>query len=458
MGERGKTVVVVGGGAAGMSAASRVKRLKPEYRVVVFEQTRYVSFALCGIPFRIKGVVKGLDELVHYPLEVFVKERGIDIRLETRVEEIDPDARTLVAVSRRTKERVRMEWDSLILATGAVPKAAEFLDELPEGVFYVSHLEDAERIREYALKVDKVVVAGAGYLGLEMADAIASLGKRVVVVEMADRVLPRSLDRDVARTLQDRMRERGVALMLNTSVTGVLSSGGRLRGVELSNGKLEADMLILAMGVKPNVELAKSMGLKLGETGAVWADGFMRTSAEGVYSAGDNTETVHAVTGKRTWFPFAVTANKMGFVAGTNAAGGSAFFPGVVGTTAMEVFGTVVASTGLTTEAARSEGFDVVSVTVTAPGLPRYMPDGRQVTLKVVADRLTGRLLGAQALGDITAFWRVNTIAALVRKGGSVWDLFYLDLGYAPPLDAVWDPIVIAGRLLMRELGEAPRL
>ncbi len=460
----GKTILVVGGGAAGMSAASRAKRINKENKVIVVEKTRYISFALCGIPYYVSGIVKSLEDLLHYPPEEFTVKRGIQVLFNTEVVDIDPEDKKAVIIDKKNGEKRVLQWDKLVLATGAKPRLPSYLEglEIPEGIFYVSHLEDAERIRSYAIrkKGGTAVVAGTGYLGLEMAEALTRIGLRVTLVGRREHVLYKSLDKDIAVHVTSHLEKNGVRIMSGNPVVGIERKGDALR-VELESGEsINADLAVLATGVKPNTDLAEKMGLRIGSSGAVWVDGYLRTSIPDIYSAGDNTETVNVIAGERTWFPFATVANKMGFIAGTNVGLGKdkAVFQGVVGTSTLKVFDMVIASTGLTERDARKKGFEPVAVSVEARNKPHYMPGVRELVLKIVADKKTGLLLGAQGLGDDSVFWRVNIIASLIMKKATIWDLFYTDLGYAPPLAPAWDPIVIAGRLLMREFGIEPKL
>ena len=455
-------VAVVGGGAAGMSAASRVKRLLGDRaEVVVFEKGGWVSFALCGTPYYIGCEVKTLDQLVHYPLSEFVEKRGIDVRLFTEVVDVEPDARRL-RFRRRGGEEGVYEYDYLVLASGAVPKVPGPWRELLgyENFFVLRSLDDADRIRGYLVRdsVRSVAVIGAGYIGYEVSEAIRALGRKAIVIEMMQSVLPAVLDPDMGEEAAKPLLENDVELRLGVAVQRFEVEGGRVRRAVLSDGSaVEADAFIVAIGVAPNRGLAEKAGLRIGVTGAVWTNERMQTSRPEVYAVGDVAETRDLVTGKPVWIPLAPAANKMGFVAGTNIAGGDAVFPGVVRTSVTEAFGTVVAATGLNTRQAEKEGFKPVAAKLTGRTKAAYIPGGSRVTLKVIADEETGRLLGAQAIGDETAFWRINVVAALLMNKATVWDLFATDLGYMPKVSPVWDPLVIAARLLMRKLGTAPK-
>ena len=455
-------VAVVGGGAAGMSAASRVKRLmRDRAEVVVFEKGGWVSFALCGTPYYIGCEVKRLDDLVHYPLSEFVEKRGIDVRLYTEVVDVEPGERRL-RFRRRGGEEGVYEYDYLVLASGAVPKVPGPWRELLgyENFFVLRSLDDADRIRGYLVRdrVRTVAIIGAGYIGYEVSEAVRRLGRRPVVVEMMPSVLPAVLDPDMAEEAAAPLQENGVELRLGVAVQRFEAEDGRVRRAVLSDGSsVEADAFIVAIGVAPNRALAEKAGLRIGETGAVWTNERMQTSRPEVYAVGDVAETRDLLTGKPVWVPLAPAANKMGFVAGTNIAGGEAVFPGIVRTSVTEAFGTVVAATGLNTRQAEREGFRPVAAKLAARTRAAYIPGGGRVVLKVLADEETGMLLGAQAVGDETAFWRVNVVAALLMNRATVWDLFSLDLGYMPKVSPVWDPLVIAARLLMRRLGTRPR-
>lgn len=451
-------VVVVGGGAAGMSTASRVKRLKPESEVVVIERTRWVSFALCGIPYYIGCSVKHLDDLTAYPIEEFTKRRGIDVRIKNEVVDVDSSGKRVTVRDLSSSREYEIEYDYLVLATGARSRAPEFWPEIQslENAFYITHLDGAYVIRDYLARLksgSKVAIVGSGYVGIEMVEAVAEHGHKPILIEAAPILMPRVLDEEYSSLLEAYLAARGVEILKGSPVRGLKTRNGKLAAIEIDSGEIEVDVAIFGVGVRPNTDLAVKAGARLGDTGAIWVDEFMRTSVDGVYAVGDSVETVNIVTGKRTWFPFAQAANKMGFVAGTNIAGGSMRFPGVAGTSALKVFDLVIAKTGLSVSEARKEGFNAVQVSITAGTKAHYMPGRKKIHLKVVADADTGRLLGATSMGESeTAFWRVNVVAALLEKKATVEDLLFADLGYAPPLAPVWDPLVVAARQLLRKV------
>ncbi|KSW12713.1 hypothetical protein CF15_04415 [Pyrodictium occultum] len=442
-----------------MAAASRAKRmLGDRAEVVVFEKGSWVSFALCGTPYYIGCRVRRLDDLLYYPPEEFTRRRGIRVMLRTLVTELEPGEGRLRYRSLSTGEEGWYEYDYLVLATGARPRVlGEWLRY--RNVYTLHSLGDADRVRAAAVRDDvrRIVVIGGGYTGVEAAENLAGLGRRVTIIHRRGWLLNRMLDEDMKGLVEERARAAGVELVLGRRVEGLEGSGDLAVSAVLDNGeRVGGDLFIVAGGIEPAADIAEKAGIRLGETGAVWTDERMRTSVDNVYAVGDVAETRDLVTGGRVWWPFAPAANKMGYVAGTNIAGGDARFPGVVRTSAVGAFGFYVAATGLGEEEARRHGFNPVAARLKARTRAHYM-GGEEIVLKVVADADTGRLLGAQAVsGDPSGFWRVNVVASLLYKGATVWDLFGVDVGYWPGLNPVWDPLTVAARLLFRQLGAAP--
>ncbi len=440
-------VVVIGGGAAGMAAASRVRRLSPESEVVVVERTGYVSFALCGIPYYVGGLVRSLDDLMYYPAKFFEEKRGIRLELGAEVESIDASGRSLSV--RRGEEVFELGWDRLIVATGAMASRPPVPGVDLDGVLTVHHLDEGAELRRRLARARRVVVVGAGLNGLEFAENVARLGKEVHVVEMFDQLLPRALDPDAAGVLLREVGSpEGVRFHLGEGLEEVSESGSGGLRVQAGGETLEADLVLLFTGIRPSVDLLREAGAEVGETGAVRVSPRMETSLDGVYAAGDAVEVTNRVTGRPDWFPFAQVANKTGLVAGANAAGRPVEFPGAVGTWTARVFGVEVAGTGLTETRARAEGLDPEASLIRAPTRAHYIPGAGESHLWVKAvSSGDGRLLGVQAVGP-GALARVNVAAALLGLGAGAEELLFADLGYAPPLAPVWDPLVVAGRRL----------
>ncbi|MEM2176187.1 MAG: FAD-dependent oxidoreductase [Archaeoglobaceae archaeon] len=431
-------VAIVGGGAAGMTAASRIKALKPEWQVVVFEETNLVSHAPCGIPYVVEGISEA-KHLSYYSAEFFRRERGIDVHLNSKVIEAGEG---YLRVREDGKES-KYEWDRLLIATGALAKTPKIKGIELGNILTIRHPSKAAEIKRLVEEANKIVIIGSGYLGVEMAEATASLGKKVTVVEFMDQPLP-NLDKEIAEIIKAEMIKR-VDLRLGEGVKA-FEGKDRVERVVTDKNSYECDLAIVATGVKPNIEIATMLGCKIGNTGAIWVDEKMRTSVENVFAAGDCVETKHLITGKKVWIPLAPPANKMGYVAGVNIAEGNLEFPGVLGTQLTKFFDLEIGSTGLNEKNARAEGFEVKSTVIKAKTRVHYYPGGKDLTLKVVAGR-DGRILGAQAVGSEVAM-RINVFAAMIQAGFRTKDVFFADLAYAPPLTPIWDPIVVAARTL----------
>lgn len=426
-------VAVVGGGAAGMTAASRVRALKPEWKVSVFEASNFVSHAPCGIPHVVAGITD-VGSLMYYPPEFFIKKRGIDLHLNARVVEAGYG---YLIVEENGKER-RYDWDRLVLATGASPLIPRIDGVGLENIFTVDLPPDAERIIK--AKGENIVIVGSGYVGLEMAEALSS--RKVTVIEMLSHPLP-NFDADVADVVRKEV-EKKVNLRLNERVEA-FEGEDRVEKVVTDKGEYEADFVILAVGVKPNIELAKQLRVRLGETGAIEVDKHMTTNIDEIFAAGDCAETINIVTGKKAWIPLAPVANKMGYVAGVNVCGGSIEFPGAIGAQITKFHDMEIGKVGLSEAEARKEGFNVESVMIKTRSRAHYYGEG-ELWLKMVVDE-NKRLLGVQAVGD-AAFPRLYAAAIAIQHGLTTKDIFFSDLPYAPPFSPVWDALVVAARKL----------
>jgi len=437
-----KRVVIIGGGAAGMSTASRVKRLKPDWDVKVFEATKWVSHAPCGIPYVVEGI-SPKEKLMHYPPEFFIKKRGIDLHLNARVVEVEQGR---VRVEEKSAEK-SYEWDYLVFANGASPKLPPIDGIDLEGVFTADLPPDAVTIREYMGKYDvrDVVVIGTGYIALEMAEAFAVQGKNVTLIGRSGRVLRKTYDKEITDIVEQKLREH-LNLRLQ-ELTLRIEGKERVEKVVTDANEYRADLVIIATGIKPNIELAKQLGVRIGETGAIWTNERMQTSIENVYAAGDVAETKHLITGRRVWIPLAPSGNKMGYVAGSNIAGVDITFPGVLGTQVTKFMDLEIGKTGLSEAEALKEGYDVKTAFIEARTKPHYYPGGKKIWLKAVADKETNRLLGLQAVGS-EILPRIDTFAVALQAGFTTKELFFADLAYAPPFAPVWDPLIVVARVL----------
>ncbi|MGA2324671.1 MAG: FAD-dependent oxidoreductase [Bryobacteraceae bacterium] len=428
-------LVVIGGVAAGLSAAARARRCDPSLDITVLEKGPAVAWGACGLPYYLEGQAGSLEELVVYTPEYFRRERNIAVRTGAEVVAISHSRRQVVLA-----DGERVPYDRLVVATGARPDRSIDGAGHPD-IFTLSTLEDARRLRCFLdeKKPRRAAIVGAGYLGLELAEVFRTHGLAVTVFEAAPDVLGR---RDAALTdfVRAHLERFQVELRLGARVESV--EPGCVAGVR-------CDMAVLAAGSRPHIELAAEAGIQLGRTGAIRVSERMETNLAGVYAAGDCAEAAHLVTGRPVYFPLGTTANKMGRIAGANAAGRRERFPGVAGTCIVRVCGIGVAITGLSEAQARKEGFDPVEARVEAPDKPRYF-HGEPVTVTLVADRGTRRLIGGTVIGREGVAGRINVLATAITNRMRIEDLEQLDLAYAPPFAPVWDPILIAAQQLMK--------
>jgi NADPH-dependent 2,4-dienoyl-CoA reductase/sulfur reductase-like enzyme len=445
-------LVVIGGDAAGMSAASQARKRRgpDDLEVVAFERGNFTSYSACGIPYWVAGTVDDRDDLIARAPETFRDRYDIDVHLRHEVVGIDTVAGTVRVADLDAGTERDEPYDQLMYATGAVPVRPDLPGIDAEDVYGVQTLDDGQRLLDALdrLECRRVVVVGSGYIGLEMAEAMVQRGIAVSVLDRGASPM-RTLDPDMGELVADAMRAMDIDLHLGVDVTGVeLDASGRVRAVACGEGGAthEADAVILGMGARPNVELAREAGIPIGRAGGVDVDVRMRTPVDGVWSGGDCAEAHHRVSRQPVTIALGTIANKQGRVAGINLGGGYATFPGVLGTAVTKVCGTEVARTGLTEREAAAAGYEIVTSSVRSSTRAGYFPGARQLTVKVLAERRTGRLLGAQIVGEEGAAKRIDAFAVALWNEMTVDELLNVDLSYAPPFSPVWDPVLIGAR------------
>jgi NADPH-dependent 2,4-dienoyl-CoA reductase/sulfur reductase-like enzyme len=444
-------LVIVGGDAAGMSAASQArKRIGPDgLEIVVFERGHFTSYSACGIPYWIGGSVEERDALVARSPEAHRK-AGIDVRMRHEVVGIDLGRRDVVARDLDGGGEIREGFDHLVFAAGAVPVTPDWARVRGEGVFGVQTLDDGAAIHAWLdrqPRPKRAVVIGSGYVGVEMAEAMVLRGLEVTLLEKSGHPMAKTVDPDIGELVQRAISELGIDVRTGAHVEGIDIEGGRVRAVVTPGGALPADIVVLGLGVRPNTTLAVEAGLPTGVTGGVRTDLRMRVpGADGVWAAGDCVETRHLIGGQPVHVPLGTHANKQGRVAGINIGGGYATFPGVIGTAATKVCELEVARTGLTEQEASKAGYAYVTATVESTSRAGYYPGAAFMTVKLIAERRTGLLLGAQIVGRQEAAKRIDALAVAVWNRMTVEEMTGLDLSYAPPFAPVWDPVLIAAR------------
>lgn len=437
-------LVVIGGGAAGMSAASAARRVDPACEIIVLEATGHAGYGLCGIPYYLAGLIGRADELLAYPPAYFRERRRIDLRLNTRALALDPPRH--VVHYRNAEGARRLRYDRLVVAAGGAPVFPPLPGLDDDRVVTVRTLEDAITLRSLldAGRIARALVVGAGYVGLEMAEGLHARRVEVTVAEALPRVMP-TLDEPIAALVADEVRRHGVDLRLGTRFHGVTRDERGL--IALIGGEpLPVDVVVLAIGVRPTADVAARAGARTGPGGALLVDEQMRTTLERVYAAGDCVAPQHLVLRRPAYVPLGPAGNKTGRVAGTVAAGGRARFRGVVGTAVVKVFDLGVARTGLTLAEAQAEfGARAAATDIVGRSRAKYYPGAEPVTVRLVHET-GGRLLGAQMVsaGDVAK--RIDVVAAGLQAGFDLDDLLALDLSYAPPYAPVYEPLLLAAQ------------
>jgi NADPH-dependent 2,4-dienoyl-CoA reductase/sulfur reductase-like enzyme len=443
----GTRLVVVGGVAAGMSAASKARRADPDMDIVVYEKSGYVSYGACGLPYFIQGLISHHTELIARTPEEFAKQK-IQVFVHHEVTQIDPVGRRVTVRNLATGEIFDTAYDHLMLSTGgyAVRPPIAGLDRLPDNLFVLRSVEDGIAIRRFieTQQPRRAVIVGAGYTGLEMCEAlVAGHGLDVTILTLLQPLLP-MIDKDMAEHVAAELDQQDVVLHVQ-SVRALECRNGRAVAAHTDDAAFPAELFILAAGVRPRTELAQAAGIALGPTGAIMVDDHQRTNVENVFSGGDVAEALDLVTGEPAYIPLGTTANKQGRVAGENIAGGNAVFAGIVGTAVVKVFDLDVARAGLTEVQAQDRGYDVRTTVIKSGSAAHYMPGSGPLYVKLVYEA-NGRLLGAQMVGTAAAK-RIDVVAAALYGSWEIEDLRRLDLSYAPPFAPVWDALLIAANV-----------
>jgi NADPH-dependent 2,4-dienoyl-CoA reductase/sulfur reductase-like enzyme len=445
-----KRLFVVGDDGGGMSAASQARRLRgpDELEIVAFERSHFTSYSACGIPYWVGGDVPDRDRLIARSPEEH-RARDIDLRMRTEVVEIDVEGRRVRARELDTGDVYWTSYDKLVIATGARPIRPDLPGVDAPGVHGVQNLDDGQALLDTLAATGgrRAVVVGAGYIGVEMAEALINLGYEVTVVNRGKEPMS-TLDPDMGRLVHRAMEGMGITMVDDAEVTKFLTGDdGRVRAVATDDAEYPADVVVLGIGVRPETELARAAGLPVGDHGGLLTDLSMRVRGhDDIWAGGDCVEVLDLVSGRERHIPLGTHANKHGQVIGANVGGGYATFPGVVGTAVSKVCDLEIARTGLREKDARRAGLQFVAVTIESTSRAGYYPGAASMTVKMLAERRTGRLLGVQIVGREGAGKRVDIAAVALTAGMTVEQMTALDLGYAPPFSPVWDPVLVAAR------------
>jgi NADPH-dependent 2,4-dienoyl-CoA reductase/sulfur reductase-like enzyme len=441
--------VIIGGDAAGMSAASRAKRNQPDMKVTVFEQSQDVSYSACGMPYNIADPDRKINDLVVRSAQTFREKQNIDVKLGHCVTSIDPKTKTIEG-QKIGGEDFCFDYDKLLIATGASP----IIPDLPgfglPGVMALKSLEDGRHIKEKIQGARKVIILGMGYVGLEMAEALRARKIEVAMIKKRSRLLP-WLSPALAEVVEKELLAHGVGLYPGHEVKSIEKKNSGLK-VVCENLILEGDMVLVAIGIRPNSQLAENAGLTLGPSRSIAVDRTLKTSDHNIYAAGDCADAFHVVSEQRVWIPLALRANRSGWAVADNIAGLNTELQGIAGTAVFKVFDLEVARTGLTADEARDAGFDPDEITITGRSRAHAHPGSSQIHVNITGDRLSGRMLGVQLVGKEGVAHRIDAPAVALHSRMTVEEFYQTDLAYAPPFSPVWDPMLTAANQLLKKL------
>jgi NADPH-dependent 2,4-dienoyl-CoA reductase/sulfur reductase-like enzyme/rhodanese-related sulfurtransferase len=460
--EEGKEmrIVVIGGVAAGLKAASKARRSDPCAEITVIEKGELISYGACGLPYYVAGDVAAIDDLLKTPAGAlrspafFKSVKDITVLTKTLATRIDRTAKTVYIKSLVDSVESVLSYNKLVIATGASPIKPVIPGIDLKNISQFWHPDDAKAIREGLEKgrFSNVVIVGAGLVGMEMAEAFTQWELPVTVVEMKDQVFSAFLDPDIAGIVEKYCREKGIRLLTGEQVLR-FEGDGAVAGVVTDKQTLAADLVVLAIGVRPNVELARAAGLALGKTGAIEVDETLRTSDPDIFAGGDCVENINIITGKKLLTPMGSIANKHGRVIGENLCGGNVKFRGVLGTSVVKVLDLNVGKTGLTEREARELGYEYITVVTAGHDKPHYMPGAKLITMKLIVDTKTRKVLGVQAVGEGEVAKRIDVVATVLTLAGTVDDLFDIDLSYAPPYNSPIDNVAVAANSILNKLA-----
>lgn len=444
-----KKILIVGGVAGGATAAARIRRLDETAEVIIFERSGFVSYANCGLPYYIGGVIRDKEELTLQTPEMFRERFQIDVRVHHEVTAIHPERKTVTVKNLETGETFEESYDKLLLSPGARPVQPNLPGAGLENLFTLRTVEDTLRIRDYVVKnkPKSAVLAGGGYIGLEVAENLRELGMDVTIVQRPNQLL-NPLDYEMASFVHAKMREKGIRLMLRHSVEGFEKAGDQVNVLIKGEQPIKTDMVLLAIGVAPDTHLAKEAGLTLGIKNSIVVNDRMETSAPDIYAVGDAVEVRHFVTGSKALISLAGPANKQGRIAADNICGGNSVYQGSQGSSVIKIFDMTVATTGINERTAKDAGIGCDKVYLSPSNHASYYPGGTMMTMKVLFEKNTYKLLGAQIVGYEGADKRIDVIATAMHAGMTALQLKDLDLAYAPPYSSAKDPVNMAGFMI----------
>ncbi len=442
-------IVIIGANASGINAANAARKNNRKVEIILIENDKSPAYSRCGIPYVLAKEIPNINDLIIFPPDHY-KMMKLDLRTETKAINIDPDKKS-VQLKEKDGKIEKETYDSLILTMGATPFIIPIKGHDLPGVFAIRTLEDGRIIQKAMKNAKSAVIIGAGFIGLETAHAFIENKIQTTIIELLPSITPTLFDYDMAEYAQKKIEAYGVKMLMGKRVTEIVGTN-KVTGVKVGEDVIDADIVIMATGVRPNTNLAKQIGCELGVTRAIKVNPRMQTTVSGVYAAGDCVESQNMITGLPCLMQLGTSAVRQGKVAGTNAAGGYSIFPGVIGTAMTKIFNFEIGAAGLTEKQAQNVGFKTVSGTIVGTTRAEYFPGKRNVRVKIVAEPYTGKIMGAQIVGGEGVAHRVNMLSIAIQNEMSVRQLMNADTGYAPPMADTWEPIVLAAELAARKI------
>lgn len=447
-------IVILGGVAAGAKTAAKTRRLLPDANIELYTDDTHISYSSCGLPYYIQGNFEDYKTLLVRSPEEF-EQQGVKIHLEHKAIKLLPESQQILILNMKNNRSHLVEYDKLVIATGARPIIPEIVNANLKNVFTLRKIEDGIKIRECALKSKHATIIGSGYIGLELLEAFVELGLKVTLVEFAKTIAP-VFDEDISEIISKQLMSVNNGrfnIMTSEFVTEFVPDNDKVASVKTGSGKIfDTDFVVICTGVRPNIEFALDSGLAIGETGAIKVNKHMHTNLPHVYACGDCAEKTSLITGLKIWVPLGSTANKEARVASINLSGGDTDFNGILGSAVVRCLNLTMSMTGLTEKKAKLLGYDPITATVTKYDKVGYMPDVNNITLKLIADRRTGLLLGGQAVGAGDADKRINTLTTALLGRLTVEEFVKNDMTYAPPYSPTIDPLLNAGQILISKM------